>query len=340
MRKGIAVDEILLGMACLALLLAAAGILLWQWARGRQERRAAYRHLAQQLEAKAVAVAVEASLSASPRASFIDTPGSGIAADPWMNAGGEPPPVPTNKARLQALLPSWLEGAVSIQAIALGALVIVVLSAAAGLFAGWISATGTFVVLLALSLFGLWLRLQKFRRQLIGQLPAFIDSMVRLITIGNSTQAAFQLAISSTQAPLQNYLERAANLVRAGVDLDRALHQTAASVRVEEMYLLASILGLGVRYGGRADLLLERVANFMRDREQAQHELVAMSAETRLSAWILGLLPLGVGGFIIISNPGYFLRMWHDSTGQMMIFGAVGLQLLGTVLLYRLARLT
>ncbi|KQX24695.1 type II secretion system F family protein [Variovorax sp. Root434] len=333
-------DEILLGMACLALLLAAAGILLWQWARGRQERRAAYRHLAQQLEAKAVAVAVEASLSASPRASFIDTPGSGIAADPWMNAGGEPPPVPTNKARLQALLPSWLEGAVSIQAIALGALVIVVLSAAAGLFAGWISATGTFVVLLALSLFGLWLRLQKFRRQLIGQLPAFIDSMVRLITIGNSTQAAFQLAISSTQAPLQNYLERAANLVRAGVDLDRALHQTAASVRVEEMYLLASILGLGVRYGGRADLLLERVANFMRDREQAQHELVAMSAETRLSAWILGLLPLGVGGFIIISNPGYFLRMWHDSTGQMMIFGAVGLQLLGTVLLYRLARLT
>ena len=309
MRKGIAVDEILLGMACLALLLAAAGILLWQWARGRQERRAAYRHLAQQLEAKAVAVAVEASLSASPRASFIDTPGSGIAADPWMNAGGEPPPVPTNKARLQALLPSWLEGAVSIQAIALGALVIVVLSAAAGLFAGWISATGTFVVLLALSLFGLWLRLQKFRRQLVGQLPAFIDSMVRLITIGNSTQAAFQLAISSTQAPLQNYLERAANLVRAGVDLDRAL-------------------------------LLERVANFMRDREQAQHELVAMSAETRLSAWILGLLPLGVGGFIIISNPGYFLRMWHDSTGQMMIFGAVGLQLLGTVLLYRLARLT
>ncbi|MFS2102244.1 type II secretion system F family protein [Variovorax sp. Varisp85] len=333
-------DEILLGMACLALLLAAAGILLWQWARGRQERRAAYRHLAQQLEAKAVAVAVEASLSASPRTSFIDTPGSGIAADPWMNAGGEPPPEPTHKARLQALLPSWLEGAVSVQAIALCAFAIVALSAVAGLFAGWISAAGTFVVLLALSLFGLWLRLQKFRRQLVGQLPAFIDSMVRLITIGNSTQAAFQLAISSTQAPLQNYLERAANLVRAGVDLDRALHQTAASVRVEEMYLLASILGLGVRYGGRADLLLERVANFMRDREQAQHELVAMSAETRLSAWILGLLPLGVGGFIIISNPGYFLRMWHDSTGQMMIFGAVGLQLLGTVLLYRLARLT
>ena len=139
-------DEILLIVVCLALLLAAAGILLWQWARGRQERQAVYRHLAQQLEAKAVAVAVEASLSASPRTSFIDTPGSGIAADPWMNAGGEPPATPTRRARLQALLPSWLEGAISVQAIALAALAIVALSAVAGLFAGWIGAIATFAV--------------------------------------------------------------------------------------------------------------------------------------------------------------------------------------------------
>jgi tight adherence protein B len=331
------VDEILLAVLCLALLLAAAGILLWQWARGRQERQAVQRHLAQQLETQAVPV--EAVLS-SPRTSFIDAPGSGMAPDPWMNAAGEAPVAPVRKARLQALMPSWLEGAVSANVLLLVLLLIVALSAVAGTLAGWISAIGSFVVLLALATFGVWLRLQKFRRQLVGQLPAFIDAMVRLITIGNSTQAAFQLAIPSTQPPLRGYLERSANLVRAGVDLDRALHQTAASVRVEEIYLLASILGLGVRYGGRADLLLERVANFMRDREQAQHELVAMSAETRLSAWILGLLPLGVGGFIIISNPGYFLRMWHDATGQMMIFGAVGLQVLGTVLLYRLARLT
>jgi tight adherence protein B len=123
------------------------------------------------------------------------------------------------------------------------------------------------------------------------------------------------------------------------VDLDRALHQTATNVRVEEMFLLASILGLGVRYGGRADLLLERVANFMRDREQSEHELIAMSAETRLSAWILGLLPLGVGAFLILTNPGFFMGMWNDETGRILIFSSVGLQLLGAVLLYRLAKL-
>ncbi|MNR31143.1 Bacterial type II secretion system protein F domain protein [compost metagenome] len=134
-------------------------------------------------------------------------------------------------------------------------------------------------------------------------------------------------------------MERSAALVRAGVDLDRALHQTATNVRVEEMFLLASIMGLGVRYGGRADLLLERVANFMRDREQAEHELSAMSAETRLSAWILGLLPLGVGTFLILTNPSYFMGMWNDETGRLLIFSSAGLQILGAVLLYRLAKL-
>jgi tight adherence protein B len=93
-----------------------------------------------------------------------------------------------------------------------------------------------------------------------------------------------------------------------------------------------------VRYGGRADLLLERVANFMRDREQAEHELIAMSSETRLSAWILGLLPIGVGASLIMSNPGYFIGMWNDSTGRALIFSSAGLQLLGAGLLYRLAR--
>jgi tight adherence protein B len=84
---------------------------------------------------------------------------------------------------------------------------------------------------------------------------------------------------------------------------------------------------------------LEREGNFMRDREQAEHELIAMSAETRLSAWILGLLPIGVVAFLILTNPGYFMSMWNDGTGRILIFSSVGLQLVGAALLYRLARL-
>ncbi|MDH6591320.1 tight adherence protein B [Variovorax sp. TBS-050B] len=331
MREG------LLALACIALLMAAAGLLLWQWASTRQARRLAGAHLKQRIDASFSpdSEAPQPPLRAEP------PPLSGGAmpmTDPWASAGPAEPVQAPRRNRLEALVPDWLEGVIATRVLGLGAGAIVLLAALAGLLGGWPAGLGALLFLALVAAFAIWLRLQKFRRQLVSQLPAFIDAMVRLITIGNSTQAAFQLGIASTRAPLRGYLERAAGLVRAGVDLDRALHQMATRVRVEEMFLLASILGLGVRYGGRADLLLERVANFMRDREQAEHELVALSAETRLSAWILGLLPICVGAMIITLNPAYFLRMWQDTTGQYMVFGAAALQLTGAFLLYRLAR--
>lgn len=332
--------EALLIVTCIALLLAAGGLLLWQWAKGRQIRQATGRHLEQQIlasssvDAASPAVNLPIPLREPPSESFVP----GVTSDPWLHTETSVS-APPRKGLMETVLPEWLLGVISPKVAALAVTGIVVLCLLGGLFGGGITAVAVLFLLTLAAVFAVWLRLQKVRRQLIGQLPAYIDAMVRLITIGNSMQAAFQLAIATTQAPLRDHMERSAALVRAGVDLDRALHQTANNVRVEEMFLLASILGLGVRYGGRADLLLERVANFMRDREQAEQELVAMSAETRLSAWILGLLPLGVGTFLVLVNPEYFQSMWSDETGRMLIFSSAGLQALGALLLYRLAKL-
>ena len=335
----------LLLLAAVALMLAAAGLLLWQWAVTRQGRAAAARHLGEQLAGLADSDAVprvrpaplSTSASAMPLAA---APADTTLVDPWAATPEAATAANTpGRGRIDELLPPWLQGAVSAPQLGLGALAVVILVSLAGMLASAPGVVAALAVLLPLAAFFLWWRVQKFRRRLVGQLPGFIDAMVRLITVGNSTQAAFQLAIPSAREPLRAYLERTAGLVRAGVDLDRALAQTAESVRVQELHLMAAVLGLGVRYGGRADLLLERLAHFIRDREQADQELQALSAETRLSAWILGLLPLIVGGLIVTNNPDYFLRMWHDGTGRMMVFGGAGLQLLGAVLLYRVARL-
>lgn len=96
---------------------------------------------------------------------------------------------------------------------------------------------------------------------------------------------------------------------------------------------------MSVRYGGRADLVLERVSAYIRDRQSAERELHALSAEIRLSAWVLALLPVGVGALIMILNQGYFLRMWNDASGQRMVLLAIGLEGVGALLLYRLAQL-
>lgn len=303
-----------------ALLLAAAGMLLWAASVRRQRRLQAQRNMADRID---------------PVASHPMPSGA-------MRFAAPPPPVlPASITRKPAArLPGWLLGAVAPGALLGGLGVLIASVGLTALISGAVSALGLFAVLLMGGAFFIWLRVQAMRRQIVRQLPGFLDVIVRLIVMGHSTQAAFQTAVAGTKAPLRDHMDKAMGLVKAGMDIDQALLQVARKVRIEELFLLASILGLGVRYGGRSDLLLERVAHFMRDHEEAEQELTAMSAETRFSAWILGLLPVLVGGVIVTTNGDYFARMWTDPTGQAMVVGALGLQALGALLLYRLARLS
>jgi tight adherence protein B len=178
------------------------------------------------------------------------------------------------------------------------------------------------------------------RRQLIvRQLPSFLDGIVRLITLGNSVPAAFQGALQTTEAPLRVCLDQVSRLLRRGVEIDRALSQAAVLYGARELELVGAVLRLSVKYGGRADVMLDRMSTFMRDLEQAERELSAMSAETRMSAFVLALLPVAIGGFLILTNPRYFGAMWFDPSGRELVYLAFALQLIGAYLLYRLTRL-
>lgn len=205
-------------------------------------------------------------------------------------------------------------------------------------FGGVLSAVLTFLLYGAIAWCRLWWLAARRTQKVVHQLPGFIDALVRLVTIGSSLPSAFQEVVPQMDPPLRDLLGGAVQLTQAGVELDVALRQVARVYRIEELFLIASVVGVSTRFGGRVDQVLERMAGFMRDVHQARQELVALSAETRLSAWILGLLPVGVAGFIVIFNNSMFVGMWLDPIGQKMLLGAVALQLIGSFWLYRLAK--
>lgn len=187
--------------------------------------------------------------------------------------------------------------------------------------------------------FFVWRRVEKQRQRMLEQLPSFLDNMVRLITIGNSTQASFQMAVSSVPMPLGVALGQASSVLTASSNLGQAMENLARTWKLPEFALLAAVFRMSTQYGGRTDQVLDRVSAYIRDRLSAERELHAMSAEVRLSAWILSLLPIVVGVLIMVMNDGYFLRMWRDESGRQMIALAAGLELIGVALLYRLAKL-
>lgn len=214
----------------------------------------------------------------------------------------------------------------------------ILLGCLAGIFLGSLPAVIVVAMVMLATAFVIMLKTQKRNRTMVSQLPGVLDQVVRLVTLGNSMPSAFQEAMASSPLPLREPLDRAMAHARAGGALDQGLRHAGELYELVDLQLLAAIVRVNQRFGGRADLMLERMSGFMRDREQAQQELVALSAETRLSAWVLGLLPTFMAGYIITFNAPLFLGMWHEPMGRKLLIAAAVLQLAGGWMLYKLAR--
>lgn len=331
---GASVSSVVASIVALAfaLLCAALGLLLWQRAVRRQEHVSTERFVESRLaqpvthpsrggnaEPKSARPLGRAALpktsgtpASEPRGSF-----RGVLDDMAARAG-------LDGARMPILAAFGLAGAITVWV---------------AFDAGTLAAVAACVACVAALALAVNARAHRRKLSIVRQLPTFLDGIVRLITLGNSVPAAFQAALATTDEPLRECLERVARTMRAGVEIDRALAQVGSVYRLREFALVGAVLRLSVKYGGRADVMLERMSAFMRDLEQAERELAAMSAETRMSAWVLAVLPLLIGGFLIASNPEYFNAMWQDAGGRTLVYVAFGLQGAGGCLLYRLARL-
>ncbi|MND59034.1 Bacterial type II secretion system protein F domain protein [compost metagenome] len=207
-----------------------------------------------------------------------------------------------------------------------------------GRILGW--AAGVGLVLLAPLLIWLYLGWRYRRRvqRMIEQLPVLLDHSVRSLKAGRTLNDAVLGAIDASRDPLHGALQRVRRNVQMGVSLDDAMSDLAELYEQDELRLFALGLRINHRYGGNASELLENLIKLIREREQGSRQLRAMTGETRMTATVLGLLPVGMAGYFLISNPNYLLAMWQDGNGQFLLLGAFILQVVGCLVLWRMLR--
>lgn len=203
---------------------------------------------------------------------------------------------------------------------------------------GWAALAFALLYPLALYMALKW-KIRQFARALVARLPAYLDGVARSLAVGNTMPVALKLAMEQSVEPIPQVFRQVVQRHELGVSIENALEQVAALYQIRELTLLASAVTVNSRYGGKMEAVLDNIANAIRERDHAQRELLALTAETRLSAWILSALPILIALTLAATNPKYIYGMWLDPSGRWMLMVAFALDLAGTLILFRMGRI-
>ena len=216
--------------------------------------------------------------------------------------------------------------------------------AGAGLVSlGWPLPVPVRLLLAALGLGVPWFLVRRARqRRLIRierQLPEAADFIARALRAGHSFSNVLQIVGNELPEPLSGEFRLAREEINYGVSMDEALHGMAARIPLTDLrYLIIAVL-IQRESGGNLAEILGNISHIIRDRLKLVAHVRVLSAEGRMSAWILGLLPFAVLGFMMISSPAYVRVLWTDPQGIRMLWYSLGMIAFGVVWLRKIIRI-
>ncbi|MYM85416.1 pilus assembly protein TadB [Duganella sp. FT50W] len=160
-------------------------------------------------------------------------------------------------------------------------------------------------------------------------LPDALDMMGRAMRAGHAFPTALKMVGEEIPDPLGAEFRSVFDEVNFGVSMPDALMNLALRVPSTDLrYFVIAVL-IQRETGGNLTDLLASISAIIRDRLKLLGQVKVMSAEGRMSAWVLGLMPFAVGALVSVVNPGSLEVLFTDPGGRKMLGVAAALMLIG-----------
>jgi tight adherence protein B len=121
-----------------------------------------------------------------------------------------------------------------------------------------------------------------------------------------------------------------------GLDLPEALRNLANRVPHDDLQFLVVTIQIQYMVGGNLAEVLANLSMVIRDRYQMYAKIRAVTAEGRVSAIIIGVLPMVFAAVMMLINPGFFLKVHEDPLFWPLIGAGVCLMIMGQIVIYRM----
>jgi Flp pilus assembly protein TadB len=182
------------------------------------------------------------------------------------------------------------------------------------------------------------IRIGRRRAAFAEQLPELLQLVAGSLRAGFSLAQALDVAVREGSEPAASEFARALSETRIGVELPTALSHVADRMASVDLEWTVMAISIQREIGGNLAEVLLTTAGTMRDRAQLRRHVKALSAEGRLSAYILIALPVLVGGWMFITSPSYMRPLYTTALGLAMVATAVVLMVVGALWMRKVIR--
>jgi len=177
-------------------------------------------------------------------------------------------------------------------------------------------------------------RLERIR----AQLPEALVGLATSVRAGLSLPQAIQAAGKQVPDPLGAEFRTIASAQGAGATLEQGLDAFEARSPLPEVNLLVAGLKLARTTGGSLAPLLDRMAATVRDRERLRGQVAVLTAQGRLSGWVVGSMPAVLVFVMALVDPGFVRPLLVTPAGWALLAAAVVLEGLGIFMIRAIVR--
>jgi tight adherence protein B len=194
---------------------------------------------------------------------------------------------------------------------------------------GWLLAVlFKVVVLLGMTLL-LRSRVAAARRRFEEDLPDLLQLLSSSLRSGLSLSAALDVVVADGREPMVGEIRRVLSRARLGEPVEAGFAEVADRMKSQDFEWVALAVQIQKEVGGNLADILKTTADTVRQRAFLKRQVRTLSAEGRLSAYILIAMPFAVGAFVALANPGYIRPLWTTLPGVLMSAAALAAMAIG-----------
>ena len=151
-------------------------------------------------------------------------------------------------------------------------------------------------------------RLNAFNKQL----PDTITLIANALRAGSSFLQAIELVVRESRPPISTEFSRVIREVNLGLPFEQALENMVRRVRSDDLELMATAISIQHTVGGNLAEILDSIAYTIRERIRIKGEIRTLTAQQRLSGYVVGFLPIALAGFLFVAAPGFMDPMFAN----------------------------